>query len=81
MKLLLILFSFLLLSSCSSPDPDPNKMATIVVTSQQLLKDTINIEYYQSIHIDGNTLHDGNHLVIATNVIRYNIIGLVKPIK
>lgn len=48
MKLLLILFSFLLLSSCLPPDSNPDKIATVVITSTKYKNDTIRIEYYQN---------------------------------
>lgn len=81
MKLLLILFSFLLLSSCLPPDSNPDKIATVVITSTKYKNDTIRIEYYQNLHLHGQYLRDGNENAFSYDVDHFSIIDSVKTIK
>lgn len=74
MKKLLAALFLLSLMSCG-PDAPPDKSSTVVITHTLGIKDTVNIEYYRDLHLDGDYLHDGNHKSKALYVIAYSIIN------
>lgn len=68
-----------MISSCdSTPDPAPNKIATIIINN----KDTLTVEYYNDLHLSGDAgyIYDANSSLKAINVNQFSIIN-TKPIK
>lgn len=76
-----ILAALLLLSFTScNPDCPPDKFSTVILTYDiRGGKDTVNIQYYQDLYLNGSYLYDKNNTAKATNVIAFSVID-VKPI-
>lgn len=61
----------------------PNKRATVIITHIMGGKDTINLEYFDNLHIDDNNrlVDDNQSGVKAKYVLNYSIIGTISEIK
>ena len=78
MKRLLILFSFLLLSSCEDGSA---YLATVKVNHIDKSTDTVTVQYNQKLYLFNHDLYDGQGNVFSYNVNSYSIIDSVKTIK
>lgn len=76
------LVAVVILSFCSC-QVRPNKRATVVVTHIMGGKDTLNVEYYDNLHIDDQNrlIDDNNAGVKAKYVLNYSILGTISEIK